>query len=107
VSAVGSGEVRDARPWPALAAHAAGEIENRNDFESRYGENQKCGGHKKNSFGLGVQSVPAGEFGQINGQPPVVGEVVELDLAKESSRDRRGRKSPRAWVAAEVEAGYE
>ena len=49
------------------------------------------------------KSVPAGEFSQINGQPPVMGEVVELDLAKEGTRDRRGSESPRVWVTTEFE----
>ena len=52
-------------------------------------------------------SVPAGEFGHMNSHPAVVGEVVELDLAEEGSRDRRGSESPRVGIAAELEAGNE
>jgi hypothetical protein len=52
-------------------------------------------------------SVPAREFSQINGHPAVMGEVVELDLAKEDRRDGRGCKSPRVWITAELEAGNE
>jgi len=52
-------------------------------------------------------SVPAGEFGHINSHPPVMSEVVELDLAEESSRDRRGGESPRVRIATEFEASDE
>jgi len=50
-------------------------------------------------------SVPAAEFGQIYGQPPVMGEVVELDLAEKGSRDGSGSESPCVGITAEFEAG--
>jgi len=53
------------------------------------------------------QSVAAGEFGLIDGQPPVIREVIELDLAKHGSRDRRGSESPRVGITAEFEAGQQ
>jgi hypothetical protein len=49
--------------------------------------------------------VSAGQFSEIYGQPHVVGELVELDLAKESHRDGRGCESPRVGITAEFEAG--
>jgi hypothetical protein len=52
-------------------------------------------------------SVPARQFGQIDGHPAVMGEVVELNLAKEGSRDGRRCESPRIWISAEFEAGNE
>lgn len=55
----------------------------------------------------GGESVPAGEFGHINSHPPVMGEVEELNFAKQSSRDGRGCKSPRVWIATEFKAGDE
>ena len=69
-------------------------------------ENQRGGHGEGISMGKeGGESVPAGEFGHINGQPPVIGEVVELDFAKEGSRDGRGCKPPRARITTEFEAG--
>ena len=64
-------------------------------FKRRWREREKkiCG------------SVPARQFGHINDRPPVISEVKELDLTKKGSRDRRGRKPPRAWIATEFEAG--
>ena len=59
-------------------------------------ENQR-GGHGEGSLhgerGW-CESVPAGEFGHINSHPPVMGEVVELDLAEEGSRNGQGCESP-------------
>lgn len=52
-------------------------------------------------------SVPAGEFGHINGHPALLGEVVELNFAKQSSRDRRGCESPRVGISTKLEAGNE
>jgi hypothetical protein len=52
-------------------------------------------------------SVPAREFSQINGHPAVVGEVVELNFAKEGSRNGRGCESPRVGISTKLEAGNE
>jgi len=54
-----------------------------------------------------VGSVPASEFGHINSHPPVMGEVEELDLAKEASRHCLESESPRIGIRAEFEAGDE
>jgi hypothetical protein len=51
------------------------------------------------------KSVPPGQFSEVYGQPPVMGEVKEFDFTKQGSRDRRGCKSPPVWIAAEFEAG--
>jgi hypothetical protein len=51
--------------------------------------------------------VPAGQFCEVYGQPAVLVEVVELNLAEESSRDGRGSESPRVRIAAEFEAGQQ
>lgn len=53
------------------------------------------------------ESVPAGEFGQINGHPPVMCEVVELDLSEQGSRNGCGSESPRIRITAEFEAGQQ
>jgi len=52
-------------------------------------------------------SVPAGEFSQIDGYPPVMGEVKDRHFVEQSSRDWRGGESPRVGIAAEFEAGNE
>ena len=72
-------------------------------------ENQRGGHGEEISMEEGgtCESVPAGEFSHVDGHPRVVGEVEKLDLAEESSRDRRGCESPRIWIAAEFEAGDE
>ena len=63
---------------------------------------------KEPPWGRGMcESVPAGEFGHINSHPPVMGEVVEPDLAEEGSRDMRGCEAPRVGITAEFEAGDE
>ena len=62
--------------------HAAGEEEHGNDFEGRQRAYKDCGGHKKTSVGFWGESVAAGQFGEVDGQPAVVREVVELDLAE-------------------------
>ena len=51
--------------------------------------------------------IAAGQFSQINGQPPVVGEVVELYLAEETNGHGLRCESTRVRVAAEFEAGYQ
>ena len=56
------------------------------------------------SWGRGW-SVPAGQFGEVYGQPAVVREVVELDLAEKARGDRRGCEPPSPGVSAEFEPG--
>jgi hypothetical protein len=52
-------------------------------------------------------SVPAGQFGEVYGEPPVVAEAEELDFAKEGSGHGLGREPPGGRVGAEVEARKE
>lgn len=51
--------------------------------------------------------IAAGQFSEIYGEPPVVGEVVELDLAEEAHGHGLRCESTRVRVAAEFEAGYQ
>ncbi len=50
------------------------------------------------------KSVAAGQFGEVYGQPAVVREVVELDIAEEARGDRLGSELPRPRISAEFEA---
>jgi hypothetical protein len=56
------------------------------------------GGERENS-------VAAGQFSEVYGEPRVGREVKEFDLTKHGSRNSGGRKPPRVRVAAEFEAG--
>ena len=53
------------------------------------------------------ESVPAREFGHINGHPAVMSKVEELNFAEESSGDGCRTEAPRIGIRAEFEAGDE
>ena len=53
----------------------------------------------------GRASVPSGQIGDVDGQPPASMKVEELDFAEEHARHRRQTESPGVRVSPEFETG--